>query len=98
MTAGGGGTGTAGGAGTGAVGNGTAGPASTGAVHGLDHLAGVDPHEVEDDGELVHEGDVDVPLAVLDHLRGLGDLDGGRAVNAGVDDQQVRPRPARQRR
>lgn len=51
-------------------------------VHTVDHLGGVDAHAVEDHGELVHEGDVDVTLGVLDDLDRLGGLDGGDGVGA----------------
>jgi hypothetical protein len=51
-------------------------------ARGLEHLVGVDAHLVEDDRELVHEGDVEVALRVLDHLGGLGHADRGRLVHA----------------
>ena len=56
---------------------------------GLQHGFRVYPHAVEDDGQLVHERDVDVPLRVLDDLRGLRDLDAGRAVHARLHDEFV---------
>jgi len=46
-------------------------------------LLGVDAHLVEDEGELVHQGDVQVALDVLDHLRRLGGPDVGRTVDGG---------------
>ena len=49
----------------------------------------IDTHLVEDDGELVHEGDVDVPLGVLDDLGGLRNLDGLCAMNTGSDHKLV---------
>jgi len=44
---------------------------------------------VEDGRELVHEGDVEVALRVLDHLGRLGHLDRGRLVQACSDDRTV---------
>ena len=41
---------------------------------------------VEDDGELVHQRDVEVALRVLDDLGGLRDLDRGRVMGPGLDD------------
>jgi hypothetical protein len=38
----------------------------------FEHLDGINPESGEDDGELVHEGDVQVPLTVLDDLCRLG--------------------------
>ncbi len=55
-------------------------------ARGFQDVQGVDAHLVEDLAELVDEGDVDVALAVLDDLGGLGDLDGGGEVGAGGDD------------
>ena len=43
----------------------------------------------EDLGDLVHEGDVDVALGVLDHLGGLGGLDRGGAEHAGAGHRAV---------
>ena len=62
-------------------------PTSPGSKRRKFHLvraaASTSKHRYADLGEdlrhLVHEGDVDVALGVLDHLRGLGGLDrGGR--------------------
>lgn len=55
---------------------------------GLDNVVCVDAHGVEYLGELVHEGDVDVALRVLDYLGGFGNLDGGCFVCA-VDEHGV---------
>ena len=44
---------------------------------------------LENQGQLVHERDVEIALGVFDHLGGLGDLDGGRAMNAGRHDRSV---------
>src|SRR5262245_16284904 len=40
------------------------------------YIAGIDAEPAEYGRQLVHERDVEIPLSVLDHLRGLGDLDG----------------------
>ena len=56
---------------------------------GFQDVQGVDAHLVEDLGELVDEGDVDVALGVLDNLGGFGDLDGGGEVGAGGDDGSI---------
>lgn len=55
---------------------------------GLDDVVGVDAHGVENLGELVHEGDVDVALGVLDDFRCLGDFDRGGFV-CSVDEDGV---------
>jgi hypothetical protein len=47
---------------------------------------GVDAHGVEYLGQLVHEGDVDVALRVLDDFRGFGDFDRGGFVGAVDED------------
>ena len=54
-----------------------------------EHVRRIDAHAVEDDRELVHQRDVEVALRVLDDLRGLGDLDRRRAVDARRDDAAV---------
>ena len=56
---------------------------------GLQHFQRVDADLVEDDGQLVHQRDVQVALGVLDDLGGLGHLDAGGAVHAGLDDRFV---------
>ena len=56
---------------------------------GLQHFERVDADAVEQDGELVHQGDVEVALRVLDHLGRLGDLDARRTVYARGDDALV---------
>src|SRR5690606_17255336 len=53
---------------------------------GIQDFRGADADQVADLRHLVHQRDVDVALRVLQHLRGLGHLDGGGAVHAGVDD------------
>lgn len=50
---------------------------------------GVDPHTVEDHGQLVHEGDVDIALGVFDHFGRFGYPDGGGEVCTGGDDGTV---------
>jgi len=52
-------------------------------------VRGPDVHAGEDQGEFIHEGDVDVPLGVLDDLGRLGHPDGRRQVGAGGDDGAV---------
>ena len=52
---------------------------------GLEHFEGVDADLVEDHGEFVHQGDVEVALGVLDDLGGFGNLDGAGRVDAGGD-------------
>ena len=52
----------------------------------LDDVVGVDAHGVEYLGQLVHEGDVDVALRVLDDFRGFGDFDRGGFVGAVDED------------
>ena len=56
---------------------------------GRQHVAGIDAEPMEDRGQLVHEGDVEIALRVLDHLGGFGDLDRRRAMDAGVDHRAV---------
>jgi hypothetical protein len=58
---------------------------------GFQHLGGVDADLVEDDGQLVHQRDVEVALRVLDHLGRLGGLDAAGPVHAGHDDLLVQP-------
>eukprot|EP01022_Parablepharisma_sp_SALTPOND_P004211 TRINITY_DN118_c1_g1_i1.p1 TRINITY_DN118_c1_g1~~TRINITY_DN118_c1_g1_i1.p1 ORF type:complete len:1598 (-),score=548.50 TRINITY_DN118_c1_g1_i1:18136-22929(-) len=53
---------------------------------GLQHFQGIDADLVEDDGEFVHQRDVEVALGVLDHLGGFGHLDAGGTMHAGGDD------------
>ena len=53
------------------------------------HVFGVDAEPVEEHGELVDQGDVDIALSVLDDLGSLGDLDRGGAVGASGDDGAV---------
>ena len=56
---------------------------------GNQYLFRVDVHALEDHGELVHEGDVDIALRVFDDLCGFRDLDAGRLVRAGGYDACV---------
>ena len=49
---------------------------------GFQHILGVDAHQVENLRQLVDESDVDVALAVLDDLGGLGHLDARSPVGA----------------
>ena len=40
------------------------------------HLVGIDTHAVENHGQLINEGDIDVALGVFDHFSGFGYFDG----------------------
>ena len=51
---------------------------------GGQHVAGVDAERMEDQRQLVHEGDVEIALGILDDLGGFCDLDRGRAMDAGA--------------
>ena len=44
---------------------------------GFKYILRIDAHPVEYLGQLVHEGNVDIALGVLDHLGGFGHLDAG---------------------
>ncbi len=52
----------------------------------LEYRLGVDTHLVEDECELVDEGDVEVALGVFDDLGGFSDLDAVSLVGACCDD------------
>ena len=52
-------------------------------------LACVDSDLVEDQGELVDQRDVEVPLCVFDHLGCFGDLDAARPMHTCRDDAAV---------
>ena len=56
---------------------------------GGQHVAGVDAELMEDGGQFVHEGDVEIALRVFDDLGGLGDLDRGRAMDAGFHHRAI---------
>ena len=56
------------------------------------YVPGVDAHAREEHRELVHQGDVEVPLGVLDDLRRFGDPDGRGAVDAGRHHRLVHAR------
>ena len=58
---------------------------------GFQNLVRVDADALENDAQLVDEGDVDVALRVFDDLGGLSHLDAGRAVGARLDDEVVGP-------
>ena len=55
----------------------------------LQHGFGVDAHFIENNGKFVHESDIDIPLAVLDDLGGLRNLNGLRTVYARFHHQLV---------
>ena len=50
---------------------------------------GVEAELIENDGEFVDEGDVEVALRVLDYLGGFGHANRGNAVNAGIYHRRV---------
>ena len=56
---------------------------------GFQHVEGVDAHLVENLRKLVHEGDVDVALRVLNHLGSLSNLHGRGEMGAGGNDAAV---------
>src|SRR5690606_25399621 len=58
-------------------------------ARGGEHVLGPQAQAVEDHRQLVHEGDVEIALGVLDHLRGLRGADRGGAVHADGDDRAV---------
>ena len=53
------------------------------------HVVGIDPHAVEDHGQFVDEGDIDVALGVFDHFGRFGYPDGGGEVCSSGDDGAV---------
>ena len=55
----------------------------------FEHVQGVDAEAVEQDRQVVDQGDVEVALGVFDHLGRLGHLDAGGLVGAGGDDARV---------
>ena len=60
------------------------------AASGLKHLQGVDANPLEDNGEFVNKGDVEVALAVFNHLGSLGHFDAAGFPGAGPDDAAVK--------
>lgn len=58
-------------------------------VHAVQDLNGIDAHFAADHGNLVHKGDIDVPLAVFYDLYRLGGLNVGHGEGAGLDDDVV---------
>ena len=52
----------------------------------LENVKRINTHLREDLAELVHKGDVDVTLAVLNHLGSLSHLDGRSKVGSSCDD------------
>ena len=56
---------------------------------GRQHVAGIDIERLEDQRQFVHERDIEIALGIFDDLGRLGDLDRGRAVNAGRHDRSV---------
>jgi hypothetical protein len=60
------------------------------AACGLQHFQRVDAHSLEDDRQFVDEGDVQVALAVLNHLGGFGHFDAAGFPGARFDDAVVK--------
>ena len=58
-------------------------------ARGREHVASIDLERLKDQRQLVHKGDVEIALGVFDHLGRLGNLDRGRAMNAGFYDRTV---------
>ena len=56
------------------------------------HVVHRDADLAEDHRDLVHEGDVDIALRVLDHLGGFGRFDIARAERTAAGDEPVEPR------
>ena len=56
---------------------------------GGQHVRRVDLEQMANGRELVHKGDVQVALGVLDHLGSLGNFDGRCFVNAGCHDGAI---------
>ncbi len=63
---------------------------------GFQHFSRVQTHHVEDDGQLVHQRNVQVALGVFDHLGGLGHFQVGHTVHAGCHHLFVECRHPRQ--
>ena len=61
------------------------------------HVGGADAETVADQGELVHQRDVEIALGVLEHLRGLGHPDRRRPMQPRGDDRAVHRLDARER-
>jgi hypothetical protein len=57
-------------------------PLAAGRFQDLDR---VNTDAIENDRQLVHQGDIQIPLRVLDDLGGLGHLDARSRINAGRD-------------
>jgi hypothetical protein len=53
------------------------------------HIAGVNTELVEDSRQLVHEGDVEIALGILDHLGSLGHLDRWSTMNTGCHHRTI---------
>ncbi len=59
------------------------------AACGFKHFKGIDADALEDDGELIDEGDVQVALAVFNHFCGFGHFDAAGFPCAGFDNAVV---------
>ncbi len=61
-------------------------------VHAGNDLVRIDTHAVENDRQLVHKSDVDVALAVFNHLDGLCGPDGRDRIGPRCDDKIINVR------
>ena len=55
----------------------------------FDYFCRIKPHFVEDDGKLVHKGDVDIAPRILDDLCRLGDAGARRFENSSINHTAV---------
>jgi len=55
----------------------------------LQHFQRIDAHFIEDDGQFVHQRDIDVALRVFDDLGRLRDFNRGNPVQTDLDDRTV---------
>lgn len=62
------------------------------------HIQRINAEPVKDDGQLIHQRDVQVALRVLDDLGGFRNLDAGGTVDARAHDRPVQLRQQIQRR
>ena len=58
---------------------------------GFQHFIGIDAQLVKDDGQLVHQRDIEITLRVLDDFGRLGSLDAGCTMHTRHDDALVQP-------
>jgi hypothetical protein len=58
----------------------------------VENLIGIDTDLLENDGQLIHQCDVQVALGILDHFASLGGPDAGATMHAGLHDTLVQTR------